>query len=802
MSNGAEEPPGKPGAPPTWTSSAKTGMGTSLNPANAIWFTLGRGILTEVYCPRVDRAGIKELGFLVADAGAFFSDEKHDTRSEIRYLAPGVPAYRLTNTCKEGRYRLEKIILTDPHREVILQHVRFTPLKGNLEDYGLYALLTPRLNNQGHNNTGWVGDYKGVPMLFAQNGDRALALACTAPWGGRSVGYVASSDGWQDISEHKRLTHTYERAESGNIALTGQVDLAACQGEFVLALGFGEDASEAGHRVRASLLAGFKAVRDAYVRPWQAWQKTLVRIKGAKRHPKDIYRVSAAVMRCHEAKDFPGGIIASLSVPWGFARTEDDPGGYHVVWPRDLVESVGGLLAAGAHVDARRVLAYLQVTQEADGRWFQNMWLDGTAYWSGIQLDEVALAVLFLGLAHREKALKRADLPFFWPMVKKAAGYLVRNGPVTPMDRWEENPGYSPFTLGAVIGALLIAADLAEANHDKPLAGYLRETADAWNASLERWLYVTDTELARKVGVEGYYIRLAPPGAAGAESVAGLDVLVKNQPPKQSSIRAGDLVSPDALALVRFGLRAADDPRIVNTVRVIDAVLKVDAPQGPVWHRYTRDGYGEHADGSPYDGTGVGRAWPLLTGERAHFELAAGRRAEAESLLRAMEGFANESGLLPEQVWDAQDIPPRQLYFGKPTGSAMPLVWAHAEYVKLRRSLHDGKVFDTPPQTVRRYLKDRVGSPRAFWRFNHQVRSFRAGLVLRVEVLAPARVHWSVDGWETRRDTPTRDTGVGVYYADLPTAKLPAGTQFVFTFFWPDADHWEGKDFQVTVEEK
>ena len=87
------------------------------------------------------------------------------------------------------------------------------------------------------------------------------------------------------------------------------------------------------------------------------------------------------------------------------------------------------------------------------------------------------------------------------------------------------------------------------------------------------------------------------------------------------------MISPDALALVRFGLRAPDDPRILNTIKVIDALLRVKLPQGPCWYRYNGDGYGEHEDGSPFDGTGIGRPWPLLAGERAHYELAAGTSA-------------------------------------------------------------------------------------------------------------------------------------------------------------------------------
>ena len=333
------------------------------------------------------------------------------------------------------------------------------------------------------------------------------------------------------------------------------------------------------------------------------------------------------------------------------------------------------------------------------------------------------------------------------------------------------------------------------------MAAYLRETADAWNAAIEGLIYVANTDLARQVGVDGYYVRFAKPDQMEATAPAAGSVDLKNHAAGQERMAVADIISPDALCLVRFGLRAADDPRIVNTVRVIDNTLKVDTSHGPCWHRYSNDGYGEHADGSPYDGTGIGRAWPLLTGERAHYELAAGRKDEAERLLGVMESFANESGFLPEQVWDTQDIPERELYLGRPSGSAMPLVWAHAEYVKLRRSLHDGQVFDTPPQPVQRYLLEKTGSSHMFWRLDQKRRSLSTGKVLRLEVLAAAVVHWSTDDWGTTQDTPTRDTGLGIHMVDLPTEKLAAGAAVVFTFYWTETSHWQGQDFRVAVEE-
>ncbi|GAB4542222.1 MAG: glucan 1,4-alpha-glucosidase [Anaerolineae bacterium] len=790
---------GWPGIPARWTSSAKSGVGTALSAASRVWFTISHGILNEIYYPRVDQACTRDLGLIVTDGHDFFSEEKRHTQHQMDYLAEGIPAFRLVNTCEQGRYRIEKKILADPQRDVVLQYTHFIPLHGDLEDYFLYVLLAPHLGNRGDGNTAWIGDYKGMPMLFAERDGNALAMACSAPWLKRSVGFVGASDGWQDLARHKQMAWTYERAENGNVALTGEVNLRASGGTFVLALGFGRNPAEAGHRALASLQGGFEATQVEYARQWQVWQQTLLFLQEMKAEKQHLGRISTVVIRTHEAKRFPGGIIASLSVPWGAAKGDDDLGGYHLVWPRDLVETAGGLLAAGAGEDVRRVLDYLQVTQEADGYWSQNMWLDGMSYWNGVQMDETAFPILLVDLARREDALADDDVARFWPMVRRAASYLVRNGPVSPQDRWEEDPGYSPFTLAVEIAGLLAAADLADLNGEQGMASYLRQTADSWNASVERWTYVTDTDLAREIGVEGYYVRIAPPEIAEAASPTAGFVPIKNRPPGQSTEPAAHIVSPDALALVRFGLRAPVDPRILNTVKVIDTLLKVETPYGPAWHRYNDDGYGEHEDGAPFDGIGVGRAWPLLTGERAHYELAAGRVHEAERLLRALEAFANEGGMLPEQLWDVPDIPERELFFGKPSGSAMPLVWAHAEHLKLLRSLHQGRVFDMPPQPVRRYQLEGIGSSYAIWRFNHKCQRIPSGKKLRLEMLAPAIAHWSTDDWQESHGSGTRDTGLGVHLVDLPINNLPVSTVVRFTFYWPEAQRWEGVDFAVKI---
>lgn len=788
--------PAAPGIAPRWTSSAKSGVGTAVRDESRLWFTISHGIVNEVYYPRLDQANTRDLGFIVTDGEAFFSEEKRHARSRIEPLAQGVPGYRLTNTCLEGRYRLSKTIITDPQRDALLQRVTFEPLTGALADYHLFALLAPHIGNCGYGNDGWVGEYKGIPMLFAQRSGLFLALACSVPFAALSCGYAGTSDGWQELHTHKRLVNTYARATNGNIALTGEINLTEDEGSFTLALAFGNSANEAGQIARAALLRDFDQVKNEYVRGWQDYQARCLNLGQINASGFDPYRVSTAVLKTHEATTFPGAMIASLSIPWGMTKGDEDLGGYHLVWPRDLVESAGGLLAAGDVLSARQTLFYLMCTQEADGHWPQNMWLDGTSYWNGIQMDETAFPILLADLLRRSDALDGLDP---WPMVRRAAGYLVSNGPATQQDRWEEDGGFSPFTLAVEVAALLAAADYFEQAGEKDSAEYLRQTADIWNDHIEQWTYVTETDFAAQVGVEGYYVRIAPLETEFAPSPASGFVPIKNRLPENSNAPVSHIVSPDALALVRFGLRAPDDPRIVNTVKVIDTLLKTETATGPVWHRYNEDGYGEHEDGSPFDGTGIGRGWPLLAGERAHYELIAGNSIEAERLLHVMEAQASPGGLIPEQVWDAPDIPALELFNGCPSGSAMPLVWAHAEYIKLVRSLHDGRVFDLPPQTVRRYQQQHVTSDRSIWRFNHKCCGIPAGKTLRIETRFPARIRWSDDGWVSYNDSDAQDTKLSIYFADLPTAGLRVGTVVSFTFFWLKDERWEGQNYEVTV---
>jgi glucoamylase len=792
-------PPGSPGIQPHWTSSAKSAVGTAANAASRVWFTISHGVLNEVYTPRLDTACIRDFGLIVT-APDYFSEEKRDADHTVVLIEDGVPAFCLVNTSRDGRYRITKSVLSDPDREVVLQELHFEALMGKLSDYQVHALISPHLVNAGAGNTAWVGDFKGRPMLFAEARGTSLAIASSVPWTARSVGYVGTSDGWQTLIRGEGLKPEYQFAPNGNVALAGTLDLSNSNGRALLTMGFGEQPEEAAFRAILSLQQGAASALKKYSAGWRNRQSTFLPLDEP-RDPNQLnrYRISTAVLASHR-DDASGAIIASLSIPWGFRKGDDDLGGYHLVWPRDLVETAGGFLAAGATSSAKSVLDYLMAVQEADGHWLQNSWLDGRPYWQGVQMDETAFPILLYDMLLRAGAIEPSEAKHYAAMIEAAAGYIIRTGPTTQQDRWEEDSGYSPFTLAVEIAALLAAADAMEAAGTGAMAQYLRETADGWNEQIDNWTYATDTELSRQLGIDGYYMRIGFAGSDGAFGSRGL-IPIRNRPDGNEALEAGELVSPDALAYVRFGLRAADDPRMLNTIAAIDALLRRELPAGSYWYRYNDDGYGEHADGAPFNGSGIGRLWPLLTGERAHYEIAAGRLEEAKRLLATFEASASVGGLLPEQIWDSEDIPERELFLGRPSGSAMPLVWAHAEHIKLLRSLRDGAVFDMPPQTQARYVKSKPAPAPLVWRTTSRVGRIAAGRILRLEFLEPASVHWSSDNWQITTDSESHATGLGTFIHDLPTQSLAAGSEVRFTVLWTQQGKWEGTNFLVVIGE-
>lgn len=779
----AGEAPGKPGIAPTWTTSDKDWVGTSLGPSR-VWSTVSHGIVNEVYYPRIDIPQIRDLGFIVADDRGFWAEVKRVANYEL-HVTPGQPEVRCVH--HHQRYTLTLSIVPDPKHDALL-------IKVDLEGDGAlrpYALLAPHLGGTGHDNVASVSEYQGRRMLWAEQGPFGLALAAVDSeqrdaWGRASAGYVGISDGWHDFSQNGLMRWNHTTAGPGNVALCGEMPRHA-----ILALGFAQSKEAAATLAVCALLKPYEEAATQQRRDWNNWCSSCQNHRPAPRSlPEALYSqflVSTQVLRTHQDKTFPGAMVASLSVPWG--SSHDARGGYHLVWPRDLVESAGALLAVGADPDGRDILRYLIATQNADGHWHQNQWLGGKPYWQGIQLDEAAFPVLLAAALAERDALDGIEIE---NMVRRALGFIVRNGPASDQDRWEEDAGVNTFTLAACIAALVSGAAFLK----EPSRSFALTLADFWNAHIEEWTSVANTPLAERLGVQRYYVREAPPGTlAGPEALR--DVLPIKNRVQDPGLSASEQVGVDFLQLVRFGLRRADDPVITDTVKVIDALLKVVTPSGPSWHRYNGDGYGEHKDGAPFNGTGVGRAWPLLTGERGHYELAAGH--DPLPYLQAMANMSSRGGLIPEQIWDTMPIPDRQLRLGRPTGSAMPLVWAHAEFIKLAVSKELGRPFDRPDAVWARYEGTRPRIHDAVWCEHAAIARMPAGSDLWVCLHAPAVVHYSTDGWTTIRDEGTEDTGLGLHVACLRTKTLSSGARTDFTFRNLESGEWRGQDYAVDV---
>jgi glucoamylase len=785
---------GAPGIEPRWTRSDKSAVGTAYFASSRLWFTLAAGIVSEVYYPTIDRPQIRDLQLLITDGETFFHDERRDTEWALEQLSDHSLGYRMVNTGREQDYRIVKEIIADPHYSCLLVNTRIEGDESLLERLKVYALLAPHLEGYGWGNSGYVHTIAGRKMLVATRAGTWLAMGASVPLLKCSCGYVGRSDGWTDLAQDKRMDWEFDAAENGNIALTAELDLSRTR-EFTLGLAFGDSYHNATTTLAQSIEVPFSGHRERFIEQWQRTCGHVAPLKGACGDTGSLYRRSHSLLLAHEDKCYPGALIASLSIPWGESKGDDDLGGYHLVWPRDMVHSATALLATGNKSTPYRSLIYLACSQCPDGGFYQNFWINGEPYWTGVQLDEVSFGMLLAWRVQEAGALQGFD-PY--PMVLRAAGYLVREGPATPQERWEENSGYSPSSLAANIAALGCAAEMARARGDQHTADYLWQYADFLESHLDRWCVTTESTLVP--GISKHYIRILPVEIGNPrpfEDPNRATVLIKNRAPgEQYLFPAKEIVDGGFLELVRYGIRSATDPVIEDTVQVVDKLLKVETPFGPCWRRYNNDGYGQRDDGGPFNGVGRGRGWPLLTGERGHYELAAGR--DVTPYIRAMEGFARW-GLLPEQVWDADDLPEKRLWRGRPTGAAMPLVWAHAEYLTLLRSVADGRVYDFLPHVAERYIEGRRNhAPIEFWKFDRYAPRLQAGHTLRIQAPGSFVLRWTTDEWQNIHDTPARATALGISYVDLPIERHQR-SPVRFTFRWTHPEHWEGRDFEVPV---
>ncbi|GAA1821261.1 glucoamylase [Planosporangium flavigriseum] len=695
--------PGAPGAAATWTPANKVGFGTAYGArASKVWFTLsGAGGLSEVYYPDLNTPSARRLEFVVVepDGRAVKVADAADhatTVDDTRGLT-----YRQTDTDRAGHWRLTTTYVTDPARATVAASVDFTSTDRKARQ--LYVLHDPALSNDGSDDTGATSGR----ALVASDAKTASALVAAPDFVATSSGYLGSSDGWTDLVADGRLDATYDRASTpGNVVQTGKTALTGLPGRrhLDLALGFGPDTGSALRAGTESLRAGFARVAAAYARGWQRYARSLRDAPGSlrTREERQVYRVSTMVLAASEDKTHPGAFIASPSMPWVWGQqTVSDS--YHLVWSRDLYEIATGLIAAGDRAGTNRALDYLfTVQQKPDGSFPQNTTVDGRPVWGSLQLDEVAYPIV---LADQ---LGRTD-PATWTHVKAAADFLVgfagdgHAAPWTPQERWENQSGYSPATIASEIAGLVCAARIAHANGDAAAEQRYLQTADSWQRQVEAWTVTSTGPYSPKP----YYLRLTKDGNPNA----GTTYSIGDSGPSAVDQRA--VVDPSFLELVRLGVKPAADATVRNSLAVVDRQISFDTPRGRFWHRFSFDGYGETLTGEPWnynfppDSRATrGRGWPIFNGERGEYAIAAGDLAGARTQLATMARTASTGAMLPEQVWD--DNPPSGapgFTPGTGTMSATPLIWTHAQYVRLAQDLDAGRVTEQPRAVACRYVQ-------------------------------------------------------------------------------------------------
>src|SRR5215213_660999 len=672
--------PGAPGKDAEWTSAGKEAVGTSNTSESKVWFTLRGGVMDEVYYPTVDVANTRTLQFVVTGCNEGVSEELAAHKLEV--IDPQSLSFRQTS--ETDTYTLTKTYTTDPERPVVLVDVEFASRCRALQR--LYVFYDPSLDNSGMHDSAWTED----GALLASDADKASALVSGAGFGETTNGYLgAPGDSLRQLRNQGRLVTRYARAADGNVVQLAEVN-GRSEGRVTLALGFGREPAEALKNARASLAKGFAKTREEYERGWHEYVKTLRRV-GAKHQAQ--FDMAAMVLKAHEDKTYRGAMIASLSIPWGGGSNANEPnvGGYHLVWSRDLYNVATAFHALGDKASADRALDYLfRVQQKPDGSFPQNSWLDGRPFWGSLQLDEVSFPLV---LAFQ---LGRTDNETYVKHVRPAADFIVKYGAFTPQERWEEKSGYSPSTVAAEIAGLVCAAEIARRNNDDVSAAVYTAAADDFARNVERWTATT----TGKHGDGNYYLRLSfnedPDDGAPFDMGNG-----------GGTFDEREIVDAGFLELVRLGVRRPQDPLVAKSLNVIDKVIKVETPHGPGFYRYNHDGYGEMDDGRDWnwDGkyTGKGRLWALLSGERGQYELALGRRADALRRLDTMAGFANEGLMIPEQVWDKVESPRPAFKFGEGTGSATPLAWSMAQFIRLATNIREGRNLDTPDIVAARY---------------------------------------------------------------------------------------------------
>ena len=761
----AQTAPGAPGAPSTWAYAAKTGVGASYEAytdgaykdggrtgtISKVWFSIADGVLTETMYGLIHEAQIKQMRFAVLTSTGL-AVEGPDTVAKTEYLhvdaegRPLSPAYRITTTDKQGRFVIEKAIFTDPDRQSLFLRVTVRALKGSVTPY---LLLEPHMANTGANDAGAASNM----ALTANEGETFLTLKGSKPFAAASAGFIGVSDGLTDLKDGKLdALYASTGADRGAIMLTGQ--LPATRGEVTVdyAIGFGPTAAASAQAADGALKTGYDEVLAGYNSGWESYLASLVelpRLREASMDGGKLLQASALMLKVQEDRTHAGALIASLSNPWGDTVDASKPStGYKAVWPRDFYQCAMALAALGDIQTPLAAFHYLPTVQVGPntpgnngvGGWFlQKSEVDGTPEWVGVQLDQTAMPIMLGWKLWKQGWLSDDALKtFYGKMIKPAADFLVDGGkvglgwnsativpPFTQQERWEEQGGHSPSTTAAVIAGLVTAGEIADLAGDAASAARYRATADDYSAKVESRMVTTKGSL----GDGQYFLRLNSDQDPDNKS----RVEVRNG---QQPVAEDQMLDAGFLELVRYGVRPADDPAVLASLPEIDDQSLEDlyriryaftfpGVEGsfPGWRRYGVDGYGEDTKTGANYGAGDqmrpgqrGRVWPIFTGERGHYEIARitrrGKPAPGalepvrQTYVKAMELFANDGLLIPEQVWDGVGADTAHPYVrGEGTDSATPLAWSHAEYVKLLRSVADGVVWDSYQPVKARYAR-------------------------------------------------------------------------------------------------
>ena len=764
-----------------WSYAGKSGIGTSYEQytnehyedggstgkISKVWFSLAQGIITETMFGLIHEAQLQEAQFYIKGDN-FLHQEKVDTITQIDYLdkdEQGRPlslAYKIINRDKQGRYKIEKHIFTDPDTNTLSMKVYFHAFADNITPY-LY--INPSIANTAINDKVWSENN----TWFASDENTYLAIKTDAKIIASTLGLEGVSDGLNDLHEFGKLKHPYlyNSAEiaKGTTAITLQMPNVNNnqKAEWFFTFGFGNSKEESARAATQTLATGYVKVLDNYngkgdAIGWEDYLASLPELEKLSQTATDggkLLYTSAMVLKSLEDKTHAGAVIASLSNPWGdTADASVSQTGYKAVWPRDFYQVTMAMLALGDKTTPKVAFEYLQTVQAnsktpgytgTPGWFLQKTHVDGTPEWVSVQLDQTAMPIMLGWRLWKEGILSDAEITdWYKKMLQPAAEFLCEGGevnighnhstitpPFSQQERWEEQSGYSPSTIAAVITGLTAAADIANIAQDNINAKRYLAHADEYSATIEKLLFTTNGTLNTSPANGRYFLRVSKDTDPNNNSVID-DRNAQGASPKSEIVDAG------FLELVRYGVRPANDNFITDSLPEIDNTQESDKLRVkydfsfpnqtgtfPGWRRYGKDGYGEDTqkgEGFNADGNispdGRGRVWPIFTGERGHYELAKASENTAGKIqpsdlenvrhtyVTAMELFANDGFMIPEQVWDGVGNNDTYHYtIGEGTNSATPLAWSHAEYIKLLRSISDKKVWDTNDSTVQRYRK-------------------------------------------------------------------------------------------------